>query len=65
MTRVMASSLPAGIWRLGALLELPRDMHCCHELAPDGPGAVAGGVLCAECREVLALMEELRAESKS
>jgi hypothetical protein len=61
----MASSLPVGIWRLGALLELPRDMHCSHELLPDAPGARVGGAWCAECRQVLELVEELRAESAS
>ena len=31
MTKSLAVSLATGLWRLGALGELPRDMHCSHE----------------------------------
>lgn len=66
MTRAMSASLPTGIWRLGALLELPRDMHCSHELPPADPaGALAGITQCVECRQVLEVMEALRAERAS
>ena len=65
MTRGMAVSLPEGMWRIGALLELPRDMHCSHQLPPDALGAAADVVPCSQCREVLAFMEELRVEAGS
>ena len=66
MTRVMAASLPAGIWRLGALLELPRDMYCTHELSPgDVTSGAAAALRCDECRQVIEFMEELRAEDAS
>jgi hypothetical protein len=64
MTRAMPASLPTGTWRLGALLELPRDMHCSHELVP-AEGAAGGATRCAECRQVLAVLEALRNERAS
>jgi hypothetical protein len=65
MTRAMAASLATGLWRLGALLELPRDMHCSHEPPTIGAVAVSEATLCPECRRVLEVMEALRNERPS
>ena len=55
---VPTSTTTAGMWRLGALLELPRDMHCAHELRERGAGP--GDEPCPDCRRVLEVMEALR-----
>ena len=60
MTKAMAIGLAQELWQLGALAELPRDMHCDHGLS-DAPGPLAASP-CAECRRVLELIEILRKE---
>lgn len=65
MTRAMSASLAFGFWRLGELLELPRDMHCAHELPSSDSAALAGVASCPECRRVLEVMETLRNERPS
>ena len=60
MTRSMSAALANGLWPLGALLELPRDLHCTHELRTDEDGALADE--CPDCRQVLDLMRALRSE---
>jgi hypothetical protein len=62
MTRSMSATLAQGLWPLGALLELPRDMHCTHELPPSGDRAAAGLPECPDCRLVLGVMSALRSE---
>ena len=59
MTRSMSAALANGLWPLGALLELPRDLHCTHELREDQPGAP---LECPDCRQVLEVMKALRSE---
>ena len=65
MTRVMTASLGTGLWHLGALAELPRDMHCTHETPPSDSAAAARIVQCPECRQVLDVIEALRSERPS
>lgn len=65
MTRGMAASLATGRWRLGALVDLPRDMHCSHEPPANDAAALAGIAQCPECRRVLEVMEALRNERPS
>jgi hypothetical protein len=60
----MKSTLADALWRLGTLLELPRDMHCGHE-APADSEARPGAVPCPECRQVLEVMDALRNERPS
>lgn len=60
MTRSMSAALANGLWPLGALLELPRDMHCTHELP--SPEALATVTDCPDCRLVLEVMKALRSE---
>ena len=59
MTRSMSAALANGLWPLGALLELPRDLHCTHELRQDEAGTA---VECPDCRLVLEVMKTLRSE---
>lgn len=61
VTRLMSAALANGLWPLGALLELPRDMHCTHEV-PVKDGAVSAAAQCPECRRVLEVMEALKSE---
>jgi hypothetical protein len=63
MTR--EASLATGLWRLGALMELPRDMHCSHEPPASDLPALGSIVQCPECRRVLEVMEALRNERPS
>ena len=65
MTRAMSASLAFGFWRLGELLELPRDMHCSHEPPAIGAAALSEATPCPECRQVLEVMEALRNERPS
>ena len=65
MTRALAASLATGLWRLGALQELPRDMHCAHEQPAGDVVALSGIAACPECRQVLDVMEALRNERPS
>jgi hypothetical protein len=65
VTRAMSASLAFGFWRLGELLELPRDMHCSHEPPTIGAAALSEATLCPECRRVLEVMEALRNERPS
>lgn len=65
MTKAMSASLAFGLWRLGELLELPRDMHCSHEPPATGAVALSQAALCPECRRVLEVMEALRNERPS
>ena len=59
------AALTNALWRLGALLELPRDMHCGHA-TPAGDGeATTGEAPCPECRQVLEVMNALRNERPS
>ena len=61
----MKTALANTLRRLGALLELPRDMHCGHD-APEADGlARPGAVPCPQCRQVLEVMEALRNERPS
>ena len=60
MTRSMSAPLANGLWPLGALLELPRDMHCTHELRIEGARATISE--CPDCRRVLDVMKALRSE---
>jgi hypothetical protein len=57
----MSAALVNGLWPLGALLELPRDMHCDHELPAAGLPARAAAQ-CPECQRVREVMEALRNE---
>jgi hypothetical protein len=62
MTKALTAGLAQGLWQIGALAELPRDMHCDHglsEAAEIGPGSSAP---CVECRRVLEMIEALRNE---
>ena len=61
MTKAMTAGLAHGLWQIGALAELPRDMHCDHGLS-DAEAGLGKAVLCAECRRVLELIEALRNE---
>ena len=65
MTRAMSASLAFGFWRLGELIELPRDMHCTHELPSSDSVAFTGLASCPECRRVLEVLETLRNERPS
>jgi len=65
MTRAITASLATGLWRLGVLLELPRDMHCSHEPPAGDAAAIAGIAQCPECRRVQEVMEALRNERPS
>ena len=61
----MKAALTDALWRLGALLELPRDMHCGHD-APEADGLARPGAMpCPQCRQVLEVMEALRNERPS
>jgi len=60
---MMSASLAFEFWRLGELLELPRDMHCAHDLPSSD--SFAGVASCPECRRVLEVMETLRNERPS
>jgi len=61
----MKTALTDALWRLGALLELPRDMHCGHGTPATDGEARAGAVPCPECRQVLEVMGALRNERPS
>ena len=65
MTRAITASLATGLWRLGALVALPRDMHCSHEPPASDAAALPSIAQCPECRRVLELMEALRNERPS
>lgn len=65
MTTAMAASLASGFWRLGALAELPRDLHCSHELPASDGAALTGIAQCPECRRVREVLEALRNERPS
>ena len=61
----MKIGLADALWGLGALVELPRDMHCAHA-APEKDGALrVGAVPCPECRQVLEVLDALRNERAS
>ena len=60
MTKAMSAGLAHGLWQIGALAELPRDMHCDHGLSD--AEIVPGRSPCPECRRVLELIEALRNE---
>ena len=60
----MKATLADALWKLGALLELPRDMHCGHVAPADGE-ARAGSAPCPECRQVLEVLDALRNERPS
>jgi hypothetical protein len=60
----MKATLADTLWGLGALLELPRDMHCGHA-APSDDEARPGSVPCPECRQVLEVLDALRNERPS
>ena len=62
---VVNRSLTDALWGLGALVELPRDMHCAHAL-PEADGELrTGTVPCPECRLVFAVLDALRNERPS
>jgi hypothetical protein len=65
MTRATSASLAFGFWRLGELVELPRDMHCSHEPPTIGAATLSEAIPCPECRRVLEVMEALRNERPS
>ena len=61
----MKTALQNAFWRLGTLVELPRDMHCVHVTEDRDGVARMGTVPCPECRQVLEVMEALRNERPS
>ena len=61
----MKIALTNALWRLGTLIELPRDMHCCHESPARDGEAQPGAAPCPECRQVLEVMNALRNERSS
>lgn len=61
----MKATLTNALWRLGTLLELPRDMHCSHGTPAIDAEARAGEAPCPECRQVLEVMNALRNERPS
>jgi hypothetical protein len=61
MTRSTSAALANGLWPIGVLLELPRDMHCTHDL-PTSDRPPAGPPVCPDCRLVLDVMKALRSE---
>jgi hypothetical protein len=61
----MTKTLMDALWQLGTLVELPRDMHCAHELAEKEGAVRSSSVPCPECRQVLEVMEALRNERPS
>ena len=63
MTKALSAGLAQGLWRIGALAELPRDMHCDHGLS-DAEIAPGQSAPCPECRRVLELIEALRRERR-
>lgn len=65
MTRAITVSLATGLWHLGALGELPRDLHCSHDTPPNDAAARAVIAQCPECRRVLEVLEALRNERPS
>jgi hypothetical protein len=61
----MTRSLTDELWHLGALVEIPRDMHCTHG-ATDRDGVVQPGPgPCPECRQLAEVLEALRSERPS
>ena len=60
----MKAALTNALWRLGTLVELPRDMHCDH-VAETDDAPKPGAVPCPQCRQVLEVMEALRNERPS
>ena len=61
----MNRSLVDALWGLGTLAELPRDMHCAHELDEKDGMLSAQSVACPECRRVAEVLEALRSERPS
>ena len=61
----MKAALTNALWRIGALLELPRDMHCSHDVPATDGVARPGAPQCPQCRQVLEVMDALRNERPS
>lgn len=61
MAKAMTTGLAHGLWQIGALAELPRDMHCDHGVS-DAEVGLGKAAPCEECRRVLELIETLRNE---
>ena len=61
----MKAALTNALWRLGALLELPRDLHCVHDVPKTDDVAGPGAVPCPQCRQVFEVMQALRNERPS
>ena len=61
----MKRTLTDELWQLGALVELPRDMHCAHGPAEKDGLAPAGSASCPECGQVAEVLEALRNERPS
>lgn len=62
--RVPAPSA-ADVFSLAVVLDLPREMHCCHDAQDEGVASVSDANDCPDCHRVREVMEALRSERQS